>query len=144
VRALVHSGRGEGGADRGGPLHREREDGHTGATTQRLAQRARKAEREEGRAGEETDADTLAPLGSEREREESAGQYGADRRVLPVKGGRRAGARSWAGLGRIGFLLFPEFPNCFSISFSLGFSFQIQFKFQFQTNSNMCNNSKNI
>jgi hypothetical protein len=28
--------------------------------------------------------------------------------------------------------------------FSLGFSIQIQIKFQIQTNSNMCNNSKNI
>jgi hypothetical protein len=118
-----------------------------GATARRLAKWARKAEREEGRAGEETDTDSLAPLGSEREREreESAGQSGADRRGPPVRDGRRAGAGArdwawWAGLGQIGFFLFPEFPNCYSISFSLGFSFQIQFKFQIQANSNMCNN----
>jgi hypothetical protein len=71
-----------------------------------------------------TGADSLASLGSERarerEREEGVGQTGADRQGPPVKGGRQAGARGrawWAGLGRIGFFLFPEFPNCFSISF---------------------------
>jgi hypothetical protein len=46
---------------------------------------------------------------------------------------------AWAALA-----FSPGFSNCFSISFSLGFSIQIQTKFQIQTNSNMCNNSKNI
>jgi hypothetical protein len=73
-----------------------------------------------GRTGEETGADSSAPLGSEREREESAGQSAADRRSPPVRGGRRVGACGWAwwaNLGQNGFFLFPEFPNCFSISF---------------------------
>jgi hypothetical protein len=67
ARALVHGGRGEGGADSAGPRprEREREDGRTGVTTRRLEKWARKAEREEGHAGEETDADSLAPLGRE-------------------------------------------------------------------------------
>ena len=57
---------------------------------------------------------------------------------------------AWAQLGLVGrlgcfaLLFFPQFSNCFSISFSLGFSIQIQFKFQIQINSTMCNNSKNI
>jgi hypothetical protein len=97
----------------------EREDGRAGVTTRRLAKRARKAEREEGHAGEETGADSLAPLGRERVRE------GARGRGLPLSGGTHlsggAGARpGWAELGRLGcfaFFLFPEFPNCFSISF---------------------------
>jgi hypothetical protein len=83
---------------------------------------------------------------SKREREESAGEG------VPLTGGSHlsggVGARpGWAELGRLGciaFFFFPGFSNCFSISFSLGFSIQIQFKFQIQTNSNMCNNSKNM
>jgi hypothetical protein len=72
----------------------------------------------------------------------------ADKWRPPVRRRRRAGAwPGWAELGRLGcfaFFFFSGFSNCFSISFSLGFSIQIQFKFQIQTNSNMCNNSKNI
>jgi hypothetical protein len=65
---------------------------------QQLANRAREAEREEGRVGEETGADRSAPLGSERERES------AQERGLPLTGGVRlsggAGARpGWAELG---------------------------------------------
>jgi hypothetical protein len=146
ARALVHGGRGEGGANRGAhDAERKRAsagqwlgDWQTGLARQRGKR---------GAGAKRTGADSSAPLGSEREREENAGQSGADRRGPPVRGGRRAGARCWAwwaGLGQNGFFLFPEFPNCFSISFSLGVSIQIQFKFQIQTNSNMCNNSKNI
>jgi hypothetical protein len=73
-------------------------------------------------AGEETGADRLAPLGSERERE------GARERELPLTGGVRlsggAGARarglagpSWAGLGFFLFFFFSGFSNSFSISF---------------------------
>jgi hypothetical protein len=80
----------------------EKEKGTRGATTQQLANRAHKVEREEGRAGEETGADRSAPLGSERERE------GARGRGLPLTGGVSlsgdTGARahdlarlSWAG-----------------------------------------------
>jgi hypothetical protein len=111
---------GAGRAELTGEAHdAEREDRRAGATARRLARRARKAEREEGRAGEETVADSLAPLGRERVRE------GARGRELPLTGGTHlsgsAGARpGWAELGRLGcfaFFLFPEFPNCFSISF---------------------------
>jgi hypothetical protein len=56
----------------------------------------------------------------------------------------RAAGPAWADLGRIRAFLFPGISNFFSIVFSLGFSIQIQTKFQIQTNSNMCNNSKNI
>jgi hypothetical protein len=49
------------------------------------------------------------------------GQTAADRRGLPIRGGRRAGARpGWAELGWFGpewLFLFPEFPNSFSIYF---------------------------
>jgi hypothetical protein len=72
----------------------------------------------------------------------------ADRWRPPVKRRGREGVRpGWAELGRLGyfgFFFFPGFSICFSISFSLGFPIQIQIKFQIQTNSNMCNNSKNI
>jgi hypothetical protein len=75
----------------------EREKGTRGATTQQLANRAREAERGEGRAG---------------------GRVVADRRVRLSSG---AGARpGWAELGRLGcflFFFFSEFSNSFSISF---------------------------
>jgi hypothetical protein len=82
-------------------------------------QRARGIEKEEGRAGEATGADWLAPLGSERE----GGKGARDR--LPLTGGAclsgAAGARpGWAELGWFWpewLFLFPEFPNSFSISF---------------------------
>jgi hypothetical protein len=69
-----------------------------------------------GARSEEPGADTLAPLGSEREKESTRG------REFPLTGGYHlsggAGARpSWVGLGQNGFFLFPEFPNSFSISF---------------------------
>jgi hypothetical protein len=134
VRSLVHGGHGEGGADRGGPRRREREKGRAG---QRLGdwRTGPVRQREEGGTGEEIGADNLAPLGSERERE------GAQERKL-------RGRTAW--LGRAGparllclFLFLWIFQLLFHF-FSLGFSIQIQFKFQIQTNSNMCNNSKNI
>jgi hypothetical protein len=115
VRALVHGRHGEGRADRGGPRRREREDRCAGATTRLLAKRARKAEREEGRAGEETGADSLAPLGRERVRE------GTRARELPLIGGTHlsggAGARpGWAELGCFSFFLnfLIAFPFLFS------------------------------
>jgi hypothetical protein len=58
---------GAGRAELTGEAHSvEIEDGRAGVTARRLAKLARKAEREEGRVGEETGADSLAPLGSER------------------------------------------------------------------------------
>jgi hypothetical protein len=63
--------------------------------------------------------------GEREERRGSAPRGGA--RLLETKG-----ARARLGLvGRLGcfaLFFFPEFSNCFSISFSLGFSIQIQFK----------------
>jgi hypothetical protein len=67
ARSLVHDRRGEGGADREGPLRRERERRGTRATAQRLAERACETEKEEGRAGDATGVVKSAPLGSERE-----------------------------------------------------------------------------
>jgi hypothetical protein len=69
--------------------------------------------------GEETGTDSLAPLGSEREREreESVGQSGADRRDPPVRGGRRAagpGGLVWAELA---FSIYLEFLIAFLFPF---------------------------
>jgi hypothetical protein len=74
------------------------------------------SEREEGHTGEETGADRLVPLDSERER------------GLPLTGGVRlsggtgAQARglagpSWAGWAVFPFFFFSGFSNSFSISF---------------------------
>jgi hypothetical protein len=73
ARSLVHDGRGEGGTDRGGPRRSEGESERAG---QRLDdwKNGPTKQREEGRAGEETDTDSLAPLGSERERGECGGE----------------------------------------------------------------------
>jgi hypothetical protein len=65
ARSLVHGGCEEGGADWEGPRRRERERRGAGATAQRLAERARETEKEEGRVGEATGADKSAPLDSE-------------------------------------------------------------------------------
>jgi hypothetical protein len=97
----------------------EKEKGTRGATAQQLANRAREAEREEGRASEETGADRSTPLGSERERE------GTREEELPLTGGVRlsggAGARpGWAELGRLGWIslfFFSGFSNSFSFYF---------------------------
>jgi hypothetical protein len=101
----------------GEDLGAERGRAH-GAMARRLVNRAREAEREEGARAKGTSADSLAPLGSERERERRV------RGRLALTGGvHLLGATGvhgrvwWAGLGRIGFFLFPEFPNCFSIPF---------------------------
>jgi hypothetical protein len=51
----------------------------------------------------------LAPMGSEREREEIAGQIVADRRGPPVRGGKRAGT----GAGLVGWFG-PEWLFTFS------------------------------
>jgi hypothetical protein len=143
ARALVHGGR--GGANRGGPRRSEGESERTGATTRRLANWAREVEREEGHVGEETGADSLAPLGSERERE------GTREWELPLTSGSHlsggAGARpGWAELGRLGcfaLFFFSRFSNCFSISFFGVFNSNSNHVSN-STNSNMCNNSKTI
>jgi hypothetical protein len=94
--------------------------GVRGAMARRLAIWAYETERERGsEQANETGADRLAPLGSERERE------GAHEGELPLTGGVRlsdgAGARpgwaDWAGLG------------CFLLSFSLNFLIPFAFLF---------------
>jgi hypothetical protein len=72
------------------------------------------------------------------------GQRARERRVrgreLPLIGGSHlsgsAGAQhGWTELGRLGcfaFFLFPEFPNCFSISFLLGFQLKFNSSFKFK------------
>jgi hypothetical protein len=129
ARSLVHGGRREGGADREGPRHTQRErerererEGVRGATARRLAVPAHETEKEKGCAGGATGAHKSAPLGSERE-----GGNGARDRLLLTGGTRQSGVAgtrvrglagpSWAGLGQNGFSFFPEFPNTFSISF---------------------------
>jgi hypothetical protein len=66
------------------------------------------------------------------------------------EGENRLSARARAQASRLGlngpnwvFLISGNF-YCLFYLFSLGFSIPIQIKFQIQTNSNMCNNSKNI
>jgi hypothetical protein len=96
----------EGGADNAGPRRRERGRAR-GATARRLAKQARKAEREEGRAGEETGTDNPSPLGRERVRE------GARGRELPLtgrshlSGGTGARARGLAGPSWAGWTALP-------------------------------------
>jgi hypothetical protein len=70
--------------------------------------------------GEETDANSLALLGSEREREESAGQSGTDRRGPPVRCVRcvGAGALDWARE-----LLWAKLPFSISLEFLIAFLF---------------------
>ena len=78
----------------------------------------------------------------ERERGERVG--GLARQAGSGYQGRQARGAGPDGLAWVEMAFFQGFSNCFSILFSLGFSIQIQTKFQIQTNSNMCNNSKNI
>jgi hypothetical protein len=75
ARALVHGGRGDGGADSVGPRHRERENGRTGVMAQRLAGQAREAEREEGCTSEGNRCQQLGPNG---QRARERGDRGAD------------------------------------------------------------------
>jgi hypothetical protein len=101
------------------------------ATAQRLAERARKTEKEEGRAGEAIGADKSAPLYSERE-----GGKGA-RDKLSLTGATGARARgltgpSWAGLGQNDFSFFLNFLIPFPFLFSRIFNskFKLGFKFK--------------
>jgi hypothetical protein len=104
----------------------EREKGTCGATARRLANRARKTDREteRERTGEGNWRRQVGPTGQRakeggRARERTA----ADRRGPPVRRRRRA---AWLGLvGRLGcflFFFFSGFSKSFSISFSIGFS----------------------
>jgi hypothetical protein len=134
-----------GGLERKGPtdgIHRsartnERTSGRAGKRDPRDSKRSCTSVGEVG-------ADKSAPLGSGRERERKArGRAGADRRGPPVRGGRRAGLGLMGWLGTKWLFLFP---GIFQLLFYFIFSrvFNSNSKFQIQTNSNMCNNSKNI
>jgi hypothetical protein len=76
---------------------------------QRLANRAHEAEREEGRAGEETGADSLAPLGRERVREGARGRGLAPTGGSHMSGGTGARAHGLAGPSWAGWAALP-FP----------------------------------
>jgi hypothetical protein len=140
---LVHGGRGEGRADRGAhDAARERESRRAGVTARCLAKRAREAERERNAQARATGADNLAPLGRGRERVSARGKgTTADRWNPPVRRRRLDRARP-AGLlclflfRSIFYLLFHFFFSRVSNSNSNQISNS--------TNSNMCNNSKNI
>jgi hypothetical protein len=97
ARSLVHRRRGEGGTDREGPRRREREGAH-GSTARRLAERAREAEREEGRAGGKQLAPTSWPHWAERGRGKACGvETATDRWRPPVRRHRRT---AWLGRAR--------------------------------------------
>jgi hypothetical protein len=145
--ALAGPWRGAGRVELIGEAHgaeRERE-GARGTTARCLAERPREAEREKGRGERKTTgADKLAPQGREREGKARGAETAADRWRPPVRRRGRMGARpGWAGWAALPFSFSLNFLMIFHF-FSLGFSIQIQFKFQIQTNSNMCNNSKNV
>jgi hypothetical protein len=131
AHALFHGGREKGGADSAGPRHREREDGQAGVTARRLAKRARKPEREEGLAGEETGTDSLAPVGTERVREGTRG------RGLPLTGGTHlsGGTGTWPGWAELGWL------GCFAFFLNFLIAFPFIFARVYNSNSNQVSNS---
>jgi hypothetical protein len=91
--------------------------GALGATVQRLANRAREIEREEGRMRRRNWRRQVGPTGQRaREGGRARGRTAADRRGQPV---RQPGRAAWLGLlGRLGcFLLF------FSLDFLMPFLF---------------------
>jgi hypothetical protein len=116
ARSVVHDGRGEGGADRGGSRRKERER-HARAMTQRLAVRARETEKEKGCAGGATGADKSAPLGSERE-----GGKGA-RDILLLTGGTRLSGPAGAWARGLAGLVWARMAFPFSVNFLIPFLF---------------------
>jgi hypothetical protein len=93
--------RGEGGADRAGPRWRERKEGRSGQwlddwRSGPVRQRERERERERERTGEGSWRRQIGPTGQQaRERGRARGRTAADRRGMPVRGGRHAG--TWPG-----------------------------------------------
>jgi hypothetical protein len=96
------------------------EKGACRATARRLADRAREAEREEGRVGKKTGADRLAPLGSER------GWEGAREVELSLTGevclSNDAGTQARGLAGPTG-LVWAAFSFSFSLNFLIPFPF---------------------
>jgi hypothetical protein len=88
-----------------------------------------------GAGAKGTGADGSAPLGSEQERKESAGQSGADRRGLPVRNDRRAGA----GADGPGGLVWARMTFSFFLNFLIAFPFL--FSRVFNPNSIQVSNS---
>jgi hypothetical protein len=151
ARVRAHwSTAGAGRAELTGEAHgAERERRGTRATAQRLAERACETERAEGRGeGKTTGTDKLAPLGRERE----GGAWG--QKPLLTGGAHLSGGGGARARGRVAWLgragpSWVALPFSFSLDFLIAFPFLFSRvfnpnKFQIQTNSNMCNNSKNI
>jgi hypothetical protein len=128
--ALVHGGRWEGGVDRGGPRRRERGRAHggNGWTTGKMGPQSRERR---GARGQRNLRRQLGPTGHRaREREESAGQSGADRRGPPVRGGRRASAGAPARARAAG-LVWAELAFSISLEFLIAFLFPFLYGFYF-------------
>jgi hypothetical protein len=149
VRECVRVGprRGTGKAELIGRSHgAARGSGHMGGTAQCADEAGPRGRDRKERASEGNRCRQPGPTRQrEGERERAGKENAADRWNPPIRRARTCGRATWLGwLGCFGHFYFPGISNCFSISFSLGFSIQNQTKFQIQTNSNMCNNSKNI
>jgi hypothetical protein len=110
-----------------GLAHNAERKGERGATTRGMANRARETERERERTGEETGADRLGRLGSERARE--SGRSGLRRQVgLACQAERARGrGRTRARLNglpwdELAFPIFVEFLMPFLFIFSRVFN----------------------
>jgi hypothetical protein len=79
-----------------------------------------------------TDADSLAPLGSEREREKGAGQTGANKRGPPVRSGRRTAGPGGLVWAEFAFSFFLNFLIAFPFLFSRVFQFKFKSSFKFK------------
>jgi hypothetical protein len=121
-----------------------RGSGRAGETVRHAEETGPRGREGKGHAGEGNWCRQNDPTGQrERGRERARRETAADRWNPPVW---RRGRAAWLGRFELKWfsLFFQGISNCFFFLFSVGFSIQIQTKFQIQTNSNMCNNSKNI
>jgi hypothetical protein len=134
-RALVHSGRGEGGADSAGPRHRERgrARGGNGSTTGKAGPQSRERRRARRRGNRRRQP---GPTGQrEGERGRAGEGVAAVRWNPPVRRRGRAGARpGWAELGRLGCF-------AFFLNFLIAFPFLFSRVFNSNSNSNQVSNS---